>query len=371
VTAAPLGRPAASALVLEAHCPNPRCAGPVESRTHALGTVSADPARAGLANNPYLWVGGLVGNAVWLACVWVLLDTWGSRLPPALNVAVLLATALGMLTYAIFLVRYQLLPHPPRQRLILRDHRCQACDYTWYQFDDSPAYVAAELQRLRGERSLWRLLRNRKQEGICVATMATLALNNGEAARAEGLSDEAIALFRELGRERSAIHAQTTLALSLVARDDARATSLLQETLARHREAQDWVGIATAATGLAFAELSRHETAPVASLLCEGLALSTALADRPSMAWSLEGLAWTSAGHGDAERAYTLLGAAAALRAASGVPEPPIARAAIRRLRETTRATLGNRADTLWAQGHTLAAGDLHAYACPPATIAT
>jgi hypothetical protein len=311
-----------------------------------------------------------MGNAIWLSLVRVLLDAWGASLPTVVTGAVVLATALGVLTYAIGLARY-LRTRPPLQQLTLHHHRCKACDYVWYQFDASPAYVAAELQRVGRERSLWRLLRNRKQEGISLATLATLALHNGESARAEGLSGEAIGLFRELGAERSAAHAQTTIALSRVGRDDARAASLLQENLAQHRQAQDWVGIAAAATALAFAELLRHETAPVAPLLCEGLALSTALADRPSMAWSLEGLAWTSAAHGDAERAYTLLGAAAALREASGVPEPPVARAAVRRLRETTRATLRHRADALWATGHTLAATDLHAYACPPAPAVT
>ena len=116
---------------------------------------------------------------------------------------------------------------------------------------------------------------------------------------------------------------------------------------------------------LAFARLTREPGARVEPSLCETLRLARALGDRSSMAWALEGLACVAARDRDWHRAGVLLGAAAALRQASGVPTAPVAVARIQEAAAATRAALSTGAEAAWVEGRRLAAGELEAFACP------
>jgi hypothetical protein len=302
------------------------------------------------------------GNVLWLiGVVGVLLVL---RPPFEIGAAVVAITVLGFAYQAAHHGRHWRAVQAG-ERLELREHRCPACEFRWFQFDASPAMIAFETQRLERDLRVARVLRNRHATASLQATLALYALYGGERARAEALCAEARARYREFAIEKGATACQVLLAQSLVGWDDAWATALAEESLAEARAQENWAGVAQASLALAFARLSREPSARVAPLLCESLRLSRALGDRPSMAWGLEGLSCVAGRARDWQRSGVLLGAAAALREASGVPAAPIALAMIREAADATRAALGAAAASAWDDGRELAAGDVRAFACP------
>jgi predicted ATPase/DNA-binding CsgD family transcriptional regulator len=143
----------------------------------------------------------------------------------------------------------------------------------------------------------------------------------GDNERFRVLVEESLAAFRELEDVEGI--ALCLLHLGLVALsqgDPAGARTRIDESLAICRELGDRRTIAKATNFLGDAALGLGDQAEARTLYEESLSLSLELGDRWITAISLEGLARAAAATGQPEAAARLLGAADALRAATGAP---------------------------------------------------
>ncbi len=124
--------------------------------------------------------------------------------------------------------------------------------------------------------------------------------------------------------------------------DPARARALLEESLAICRGLGDRRTIAKAAYFLGDAASGRGDHAGARTLYEESLSMSIELGDRWISAISLEGLARMAVATGQPEAAARLLGAADALRDATGATRSAYFRALYESNLAETRAQLGN-----------------------------
>jgi predicted ATPase/transcriptional regulator with XRE-family HTH domain len=227
--------------------------------------------------------------------------------------------------------------------------------------------------------------------GLCGA--AAMAMQQGDFAAAATWSDQALALYRDLGDEQGI--ADVLNLRGNVAREqgaDAHAAVLYEESLARYRALGDEQGVAVVLNNLGTAlryqgDLARAETLYTESLAArrrrgdargvawtlnnlgviaraqgsiaqakdsyaEGLSLSLAVRDRLQMARSLEGLAGVASDESQATHAARLFGAAAQLRAAIGAAVLAVDQVAYDRDLCAVRAALGEeRFAAEWAAG--------------------
>ena len=154
--------------------------------------------------------------------------------------------------------------------------------------------------------------------------------------------------------------AWTACLLADVAHDqgnDERATALLEESVTLFREVGDRWGVAVARGScgtVAYAEAGpgQGDTRRALALYAESLVLRRELGDKYGLAECLEGLAGVGVVQRQLEGATQLLGAAAALREASGAPLPPSACARYDHHVSVVRAGLGEAAfAAVWATG--------------------
>ena len=147
------------------------------------------------------------------------------------------------------------------------------------------------------------------------------------------------------------------------------ATSRFEAALLEQRAIDDRWGMGVSLVRLGYAARDRGDDARAMALFAEGLALFTELGDRRIIALALDGVAGLAVAWGQPERAARLFGAAAALREASGLPVEPAFRAAHERDVAAARAALGEDAFAAgWATG---AALPLPAAVAEAAAIAT
>ncbi len=234
----------------------------------------------------------------------------------------------------------------------------------------------------------------------CIYTLSFLEGARGEYARACSLVEESLALHRELGNKRGIAHTLTNLArIRLVSLDDkageATVHSLLDESLTLFRELDDKDGLAyssslrgqlalrqgdaVTARSLIEESLSLYRVMGsrqgIAESLCqlarvaivqeddviaytlykEGLAIAMEMKRKALIASCLEGVARVSTSQGKFVWATQLWGQAETLRAAVGVPIPPIDRADYERSVANACAQLGEKVfATAWAQGQSM-----------------
>jgi predicted ATPase/class 3 adenylate cyclase len=202
------------------------------------------------------------------------------------------------------------------------------------------------------------------RRGIAFALngLGLTALYRGEDEPARRYFVDSLAIRRELGDRRGtafSLHGLGTLALRTG--DYAGARALYEESLAIRRELGDSHGIARSLLDLS--EVARKEGAiPRAIELCAGsLLLFRDLGDRPGLAAALEERAALHhlAAEGDPAEAARLLGRAAALRSATGCPQPPPLIAEHLALLAELRGALGEEAlAAAWEEGRAAAEGE-------------
>jgi hypothetical protein len=149
----------------------------------------------------------------------------------------------------------------------------------------------------------------------------------------------------------------------------ADAQRLYGAALTRFRELSDYWGIGGSLIGLGHLAIDRGDVAGATSRFREALDLFAHVKDRRNAARVLEALATVAAAEGDAVRAVTLAGGAAAVRQVVGVPPTPLEHAKLERALDSAR--LGPQAAaaaTAWMTGWAMGLDELIAYARGGAT---
>jgi predicted ATPase/DNA-binding CsgD family transcriptional regulator len=244
---------------------------------------------------------------------------------------------------------------------------------------------------------LYRSAGDRRGLANALTGLAVTARKRGDYAAARETLEEALGIFRELGDEQGVARTLNQLGLvvffvgddeafrsiaeqtltafralgdvegiglsylhlglvTLSEGDPVGATPMLEESLAICRELGDRRAIAKAVQFLGDAASGRDDHAAARNFYEESLSLSVELGDLWLSTLSLEGLARVALATGQPDAAARLLGAADAVREATGVPRSA---AYFRRLYEPSleraRAELGEqRFDAAWQAGHTL-----------------
>jgi predicted ATPase/DNA-binding SARP family transcriptional activator len=204
--------------------------------------------------------------------------------------------------------------------------------------------------RLAEELGLWPAVADH------LGRLGRLATLQGAFAEADSLNHRALRLARDLAFEHGVEFAQIGLGLS--ARRQGRldvAERHLQAGADAHRADGFLPGLAFALAELGFVAELRGDRAQAEARHREGLAAARACGDPRSVALAFEGLAGAAALAGDpasAGDAARLLGAASAVRAATGAPLPPAERGDVDRIAGAARAVLGDAGfDAAFRQG--------------------
>ncbi len=166
--------------------------------------------------------------------------------------------------------------------------------------------------------------------------------------------------------------------LTLRQRDYRRAALWLEESLALHCRLGDRRGVAASLGTLGAVVLRQGDSERARELLCESLEMRAELGDKGGMAWCLEHVAEAIVAEGsdpeDAWRAARILGAAQALREATGSMIDPVDHPGYERVVAAVRAQLSGEAFTAaWVAGRamTLEQAIAHAVEKPaPASMA-
>jgi predicted ATPase/DNA-binding CsgD family transcriptional regulator len=180
----------------------------------------------------------------------------------------------------------------------------------------------------------------------------------GDNERFRALAEESLAAFRELEDVEGIGLATLHVGMVALSRDDpAGARPAIEESLAIARSLGDRRTIAKGAYFLGDTALGLQEHAEARALYEESLGLSIELGDRWVSAISLEGLARTAVASGQPEAAARLLGAADAIREATGATRSPYWQELHDGIVPEVRARLGEETfDTASREGRTLTA---------------
>jgi ATP/maltotriose-dependent transcriptional regulator MalT len=158
-------------------------------------------------------------------------------------------------------------------------------------------------------------------EGYALGTQATLAAAHGKLREAGQLGQAALAVMRGIDQQWGV--ARTLLGLGALARlrrDPAGAVGCYREALPILREIDSRPDIARALAGIGRVALDQGDLEVAREHLTESLRLSWHTGARIGVARGLEAVATLTAREGDAGLAVQLTAAAAALRAAAGLP---------------------------------------------------
>jgi predicted ATPase/DNA-binding CsgD family transcriptional regulator len=200
-------------------------------------------------------------------------------------------------------------------------------------------------------------------EGYALGSQAAIAAAGGRLREAQQLGEAALAAMRGIDQQWGT--ARTLLGLGSLARlqgDPAGARRHYQAALPILREIDARPEIARCLAGLGRVALDQGDVAPARQYLAESLRLSHSTGARTGVARGLEAFASLAAGEGYTDRAVTLAAAAAALRAAAGLP--PLSGARTERYLAPARRALGEPVvGRLWAHGHGMPAGEAVALA--------
>lgn len=197
--------------------------------------------------------------------------------------------------------------------------------------------AAADAQRLTEEAlALFREVGDTRNVAHSLSRLANLASSTGEYERSIALNRQCIELYRGVGDDWGIAGATNSLALAaLTIGDHDTAEAYAAESLELRRAIGDDTGTILSLCNLALSSLERGESARVPPLLEEALELSRRLGYREGTVFAL-GLAAAFAAGADAGRGARLLGAAESLGDTIGIRLVP----AYRRLRDSTHASV-------------------------------
>ncbi len=204
--------------------------------------------------------------------------------------------------------------------------------------------------------ALFRQLADRQGIAYGLTTLGGIAFYQGDYARAQTLQEESLALWRELGERRGIAYSLTNLGRTALECGHATAAKLLcDESLALCRELGDKVGVAIGLDNLGDVALYEGDSARAASLYAESLSTYQELGDSQGSAEGLEAMASALTAQGRVAQAVRLYAAASALREMIGAPVPPSERAPYERNMADWRRQLGEAEFAeAWALGRAL-----------------
>ena len=174
---------------------------------------------------------------------------------------------------------------------------------------------------------------------------------------AQALTEEALAIRRELGDRQSIAHSLIHAGTNkwVFERDYTTARTLYEESLAIYRELDRKIGIAYVRHNLGNLALEQGEYSVAYPLLKESLAILLDAKDIWAINFALDSLAGIAAGQGQSERALRLAGASEALRESAGILLPPVWQAWVERLLEPARKMLDEEGCAVaWAEGRAM-----------------
>jgi predicted ATPase/Tfp pilus assembly protein PilF len=191
---------------------------------------------------------------------------------------------------------------------------------------------------------------------IALAHLADVACAQGTASPARTLCEESLAIRRNLADLGGIADSLDILAtITRLEGDLAQAEALARESLALGRELADTDVIAFTLITLAHIQRDAHNRTAATLHFREALMLLLRLQNKPGIATCLEGLAGlfeSAQGTSDALAAARFLGAATALRQATGIVLPPVERAHDEAARKRARALLGEECfSDAWREG--------------------
>ncbi len=198
-----------------------------------------------------------------------------------------------------------------------------------------------------------REMKDKHEIALALNGLGLTLLYQGKHERASELFEESLALCREIGDIRSiaAILANQGM-ISLEQGDYIQAIELCQESLALRRKLGDKGGSAHVLIILGRVAFFLNKFQKAFTCYRESLALRLESGEKEGIAAALEGIVAICSVQGDTSSAARLLGAAAALREASGVALSPIDRSFSERSIVSVKARLGEQAfDNAWAEG--------------------
>jgi class 3 adenylate cyclase/tetratricopeptide (TPR) repeat protein len=212
------------------------------------------------------------------------------------------------------------------------------------------------IRRAIGDRDgQWKVLNN----------LAIVAEYQGDLAASAGLHELSLAILRDVGNRSGLSLALGNLGYVLLAQGKAEeARARLGEAAAICREIGDRWTLGNTLTNLGNAVRALGDYGAARRCYAESFQINRVLRDRWAVAYLLEETARLAHLEGRAADALTLLGAAAALRAAINAPLPPRDQAALEELRGLLRAAVGETgADAATAAGAALSADEAIAHA--------
>jgi non-specific serine/threonine protein kinase len=218
----------------------------------------------------------------------------------------------------------------------------------WYQgdYEEARSLHEANLKahRSRGERQL---------EAITLYNLGNIAMTEGRSEEARTLHQQALIIQQEIGDTGGIAYSTWSLAQTACYTGDlATAQSMFEQSISMFEEVGDQFGIAYALHGLGSVASLEHDEARASVHFAEALRLRREFGDRRGIVGCVEGLALIAQSLGELEQAAHLFGAAAAARAALGIPLPPVAQPIIDDKVRSLRGALGEAAfQRAWSLG--------------------
>jgi len=213
--------------------------------------------------------------------------------------------------------------------------------------------------------ALWEELGDAGGTARSLLSLGTIAAEQGARDRALELSERAAALYAESGDRRGHALAVSNLGgIALEDGDHARAAELSAEAYSLFEELEDSEGMALALVNQGFVALSEREHGRARTFLREALRRLAELEFRDVIGYCFEGLAAVLASTGEPESGARLLGAAESLRESVGVELAPSERETHDATAAAIRGSLGEKEfAAAWLEGRELPLDDAIAYA--------
>ena len=190
-------------------------------------------------------------------------------------------------------------------------------------------------------------------EGYALGTLATAAAATGEVVTSRQHAETALALMRAIDQQWGVARALLGLGdLARITGDTAIASQRYAEALVILREVNARPEIARCLAGLGRTCTAQGEFTAARRHLAESLELSVSTGSRVGVVRGIEGFAMLASAQDDHERAVRLASAAAALRAADGLP--PSAGSRARRILDRAAPLGASATEDLWVAGAAL-----------------